>query len=45
LNPDWKTGIAIEYYFEKVQTVSFKVADSDGSDEKEKIGKAKVTLG
>ena len=48
LNPDWKTAIVVQYFFEKVQILTFKVADSDGGettgDDKEMIGTVKITL-
>ena len=46
LNPDWQTGIPITYYFERTQHISFKVADSDSTSDKQMIiGEAKITLG
>ena len=49
LNPDFKTSILMNYFFEKAQELKFVVIDGDGEndddDKKQTIGKLKVTMG
>lgn len=38
LNPDWTTGVEIDFYFEKMQKIKFEVLDHDVSNADDLIG-------
>ena len=44
LNPDWRTGFELKYFFEKRQELRFKVVDEDGDDD-QSLGELVTTLG
>ena len=45
LNPDFKTGFTLGYFFEKVQNFKFVLIDGDGGGDYDTIGEIEVTMG
>jgi hypothetical protein len=45
LNPDFRSFFTLEYYFEKVQRVKFKMIDGDGHGDYDTIGYCETTIG
>lgn len=45
LNPDFKTGLVMDFFFEKNQILKFDVLDDDGGGSFEMIGSYETTLG
>ena len=45
LNPEFKTTIEVDYYFETKQTMNIQVFDFDGGGQHESLGTAQFTMG
>lgn len=45
LNPDFSKSFEIDYYFEKEQTIKFKVYDVDEGQSDDFIGEIEVSIG
>ena len=45
LNPDFKTGIVMNYFFEKMQKVKFLMIDGDGGADYDTIGEIQTNIG
>lgn len=45
LNPDFKTSMTLNYFFEKVQNLKFEIVDDDGSGSYDVIGTLETTMG
>jgi hypothetical protein len=45
LNPDFKTRITMNYFFEKAQNIKFVIIDGDGAGDFDTIGEIQTTVG
>lgn len=45
LNPDFKTRIVMNYFFEKSQQLKFVMIDGDGAGSYDTIGEIQTTMG
>jgi hypothetical protein len=45
LNPDFKTTLRVDYWFERAQSLKFVMIDGDGSGDYDTIGEVQTTMG